>query len=115
RRQSKDRAPHRRVPVVVSVFDASVRGTRVCRLGNVLERYCPRRNATQFRTIEVRGQREEPGGEDRILAPLSEPAVGAQEGLLGHIFGATTIVAEAVSQINQRTLPAPDDPFKGGN
>src|SRR5260370_41635047 len=115
RGQTTDRAAYIQTPTMV--FETAVRGTRVRGFGNVVERhgYNSCRDAAQFRTIEVRRQREEPRGKGRILAPLAETAVGAQKGLLGHIFRATTIVTEAVGQVNQRTLPASDNPFKGGN
>src|SRR5208337_492320 len=67
---------------------------RIRGFGNVLDGYGARRDATQFRTIEVRGQRKQPGGKDGILAPLGEGAVG---------------------QIYQWPLPAADDPLKRRN
>src|SRR6266403_4132656 len=97
------------------LFEAAVRGAHVRGFSYVFERHRSRWDATQFRTIEVRRQREEPGGKDRILPPLAQPAVGAQKGFLGHIFGSAAIVTEAIGQVNQRALPALDNPFKGGD
>ena len=48
----------------------------------------------------------------RILPPLAERAPRAQEGLLGHFFGARAIVAESVRQIDKWPLPAAHDVLK---
>src|SRR5581483_1303122 len=59
------------------------------------------RDALQLGAIEIRGQREEPGGEGGIAAPLGEVAPSAEEGFLGHFFSTLAVAAEAPREIDQ--------------
>jgi hypothetical protein len=51
----------------------------------------------------------------RIPCASGECAVGPQECLLGHFLGETAVTAETVRHIDERTLPALDNPFEGGD
>jgi hypothetical protein len=48
-----------------------------------------------------------------IVAPLMKTRERAQEGLLRHVFRLATMSAEPVGQVDQRPLPALDDPGEG--
>lgn len=88
------------------MLEASVSGAVVARFGDVVERNSSRGNAADFRSIEIGREREKPGGEDRILAPLAERTVGAQKGLLRHLFGTAAITTKAVGEVDEGPLPA---------
>ena len=113
RGQSEDRAAHGRVTVLV--FETSIRGARIRGLPHLIDRHGTRRNSAQLRAIEVRRQREQPGRKRGILTPLPEPAEGAKKSLLRHLFSTAAIPAKTVSQVEEGTLPAPDDFLESGN
>ena len=69
-------------------------------------------SAPDLRTVEIRGEREEPGGKSGVLAPLTKRAKGPQECLLGHVFGTALIATEAIRQVNERNMPAAHNSLK---
>lgn len=97
---------------LIASFQATVDGTRVDRLVDLVKRQRNGRKAAEFGAVEVGGEREQPGGEGGFLPPGCEVAVGAEEGLLRELFGAPTIMAEAVREIDEWRLPAADDAFE---
>ena len=98
---------------LVAVFQAAVDGVRIGGLMDLVEGQSDGRKAAQFGAVEIGGKREEPGGEGGLLPPGGEFAIGAEEGLLGHLLGAATVAAEAVGEIDERRLPAADDALEG--
>jgi hypothetical protein len=92
---------------------ASVEGAGVGGIGDLFEGEGDGRDAADLGAVEVGGKREEPGGEGGLLPPGGEVAEGAEEGLLGHVFGARAVAAEAVGEVDERRLPAADDALEG--
>ena len=69
--------------------------------------------AAELGAVEVGGEGEEPGGEGGLLTPGGEVAEGAEEGVLGEVFGAGAIAGEAVGEVDEGRLPAEDDALEG--
>jgi len=84
------------------------------RLGNFVEREHGGGDAAEFSAVEIGGESKEPGGEGGVAAELGEIAPSAEEGFLGHFFGAGAIAAKAPRKIDERRLPAADDGLESG-
>ncbi len=72
-----------------------------------------RGKSLQFRAIDVGGQRKQPGRKTRLPPPVGQPAPGAQKSILGHLLRTAAIAAVAPGHVDQRPLPAADDPLEG--
>ena len=71
------------------------------------------RGGSRFiRAIEVRRQREQPGGERRVPPPGAKVAVGTQKRLLRQILRPAAVEAIPVGEIHQRPLPPFHDGFE---
>jgi hypothetical protein len=80
-----------------------------------MEPDCDGRHPLELGAIQVNGESEEPTGEDRILAPSGERAIGTQERLLRHFLCTAPVPTEAVRQVDERRLPAADDRLEGSD
>ncbi len=96
-----------------SVFEGGAGQVRVRRLGDVVKRERNGGQAAELGAVDIGSQGKEPGGEGGIAAELGEVAPGAEEGFLGHFFGAAAVAAIAPGEIDERALPAANDGFKG--
>ena len=99
--------------VVLLLDRAFVLSCRDGGLGGFVERQGDGGEALELGAEDIGCQSEEPGGEAGLATPLGETAPGANEGLLGHLFGAATVAAVAPGHVDERPLPAADDAFEG--
>ena len=67
------------------------------------------REATDFITVDVCRQCEQPGRKCGITSPGAEAPERLDEGVLGHIFSAMRVPAESIRKVHEWSLPACDN------
>src|SRR5215467_394706 len=107
--QRLDSAPHRLV-ARSALFQAPIAPVGKLHVG--IERHEGRPSPPLMRAKNVHRHRHHPGGEGRLFSKARQRAENLEKSILRHVRRLRTVAAEAIGEIEQRSLPALDDTGK---